>query len=74
MNNRSIIRGLIITLVVSLMVAGVYAAEAGTNTHNDTTDNESGMYLSRSGEVAHVSSHTPEINCYVPDNPHALNS
>ena len=55
MNNRIIIRGLIIALVVSLMVAGAYAAEAGTR----TTDNVGRLYLSGSGDVAHVQGFTP---------------
>ncbi len=73
MNNRSIIRGLIIALVVSLMVAGVYAAEEDTHDDTCTTDNVDGIYVSGSGDVAHISGYSPEIDCYLPDNPHALN-
>lgn len=68
MNNKIIIKGLIIALVVSLLVAGIYAAEVSTHTDSATTNNEGGMYLSGSGDVAHVSGYTPEINCYVPEN------
>ena len=75
MNNRIIIWGLIIALVVSLMVAGAYAAEAGTRTDNNTTYNVDGLYLSGSGDVAHVQGFTPEISCYLPDStPATLNS
>ena len=75
MNNKIIIRGRIIALVVSLVVAGVYAAEAGTHTDNGTTDNVDGLYLSGSGDVGHVHGFTPEIDSYLPDTPSAaLNS
>lgn len=73
MNNRSIIRGLIIALVVSLMVAGVYAAEADTHADTHTTDNNTdGLYVSGSGDVAHVSGYSPEIGCYLPVSTDAL--
>ncbi|WP_407377735.1 hypothetical protein [Methanobrevibacter sp.] len=75
MNNKIIIRGLIIALVVSLVVAGVYAAEAGTHTDKNTTNNVDGLYLSGSGDVAHVHGFSPEITSYLPDSPSAaLNS
>lgn len=75
MNNRLIIRGLIIALVVSLVVAGVYAAEADTHTDHDTTNRVDRLYLSGSGDVAHVHEFSPEIGSYIPDTaPAALNS
>ena len=75
MNKRIIIRGLIIALVVSLVATGAYAAEAGTHTDNGTTDNVDWLYLSGSGDVAHVQGFTPEITCYLPDSTSvALNS
>ena len=67
MNRKNIIKGLIIALVVSLMVAGVYAAEADTPSDNGTTNDVDGLYLSGSGDVAHVHGFSPEISCYVPD-------
>lgn len=67
MNNRNIIRGLIIALVVSLMVAGVYAVEADTTPDDAPTNYVDGLYLSGSGDVAHVNGFYPEISCYVPD-------
>lgn len=75
MNNRIIIRGLLIALVVSLVVAGAYACEANSHTDNNATDNVDGIYLSGSGNVAHLERFTPEIACYIPDSaPAALNS
>ena len=75
MNNRIIIRGLIIALVASLVVAGAYACEADSHTDNDATDNMPGMSLSGPGDVAHIDGFTPEISYYIPDSaPAALNS
>ena len=54
MNNRIIIRGLLIALVVSLVVAGAYACEANSHTDNNATDNVDGIYLSGLGNVAHL--------------------
>lgn len=50
--------GLILLLVVSLAIAGVYASEAGEVSHDDATDNSSGLYVSGSGDVAHVSGYS----------------
>ena len=75
MNNRIIIRGLLIALVVSLVVSGAYACEANSHTDNNATDNVDGIYLSGLGNVAHLEWFTPEIACYIPDSaPAALNS
>ena len=71
MNNRIIIRGLIIALVVSLVVAGAYACEADSHTDNGSTNNVEGLYVSGSGDVAHVHGFASEISCYVPDSPPA---
>lgn len=75
MNNRIIIRGLLIALVVSLVVASAYACEANSHTDNNATDNVDGIYLRGSGNVAHLEGFTPKIACYIPDSaPAALNS
>lgn len=75
MNNRIIIRRLLIALVVSIVVAGAYACEANSHTDNNATDNVDGIYLSGSGNVAHLEGFTSEIACYIPDSaPAALNS
>ncbi len=58
MNRAGLIQGLILLLVVSLAIAGVYASEAGEVSHDDATDNSSGLYVSGSGDVAHVSGYS----------------
>lgn len=56
MNKASIITGLIFLLVVSIAIAGVYASEVNEISHDDSTDNADGLYISGSGDVCHVSS------------------
>ena len=59
MNRTGLIQCLIVLVVVSLAVAGVYAAEAS---HVDSSDNGNGLHISRSGDVYHVSSCNIPLN------------
>ena len=53
MDGKIILKGLILILIVSLAFAAIYATET-EETHNDSSNGESHLYISGSGDVSHV--------------------
>ena len=54
MEGKIIIECLILLLVVSLAFASIYAAETGEVSQEDTSDWQSHLYISGSGDVSHI--------------------
>lgn len=54
MENKRIIQGLILILIVSLTCAAIYAVETAEVSHTDSSNGQGRLYISKSGDVSHV--------------------
>lgn len=54
MASKTILQGLILVLIVSLAVAAIYATESGEVSHDDSSNGQSHLYISGSGDACHV--------------------
>lgn len=64
MDGKTIIQGLILILVVSLAFASIYAAETGEVSHSDSSNGQNHLYISGSGDVAHVVTSADPVHAY----------
>lgn len=54
MDNKRIMQGLILVLIVSLSFAAVYSAEIGEVSHNDSSNSHDNIHISGSNNITDV--------------------
>lgn len=68
MNNKKIMQGLILILIVSLSFAVVYSAEIGEVSHNDSSNSQGGIHISGSSNITDVMGSVSPIHHFQHEN------